>query len=215
MYLLFPVYFAIIKITHNEFKENAMDPQIILLKQSELSAEKESELCLLLSEEERTDLNKIRDTARRQLKLHAHARLREEAARLMHMHPADLVFSKGEHGKPFLMQDEELHFSLSYTKDAAVIALAGQPIGIDIEKIRPHRMRFAKNLGTPHELSVLRAAPDDLMLFYTFWTRKEAWLKLTGSGLTVPLTSFDVWDGPVAARLSTFRKDDYCISFCM
>ena len=61
MYLLFPVYFAIIKITHNEFKENAMDPQIILLKQSELPAEKESELCLLLSEEERTDLNKIRD----------------------------------------------------------------------------------------------------------------------------------------------------------
>ena len=136
-----------------------MYPQIILLKQSELPAEKESELCLLLSKEERTDLNKIRDTARRQLKLHAHARLRQEAARVLHMQPEDLIFSKGEHGKPFLMQDEELHFSLSYTKDAAVIALAGQPIGIDIEKIRPHRMRFAKNLGTPHELSVLREIP--------------------------------------------------------
>lgn len=192
-----------------------MEPQIILLKQSELPGERENELCLLLSEEERTDLHKIRDTTRRQLKLHTHARLRQEAARLLHMHPADLIFSKGEHGKPFLTQDAGMHFSLSYTKDAAVIALAGQPIGIDIEKIRPHRMRFVKNLGTPHELSMLRAAPDDLLLFYTFWTRKEAWLKLTGSGLTVSLTSFDVWEGPVAARLSTFRKDDYCISFGM
>lgn len=192
-----------------------MDPQIILLTYSELPAEKEEEFWLLLSEEERTALDKIRNTVRRQLKLHAHARLRQEAAHLMNMHPEDLVFAKGEHGKPFLTQSEDLHFSLSYTRDAAVIALAGQPIGIDIEKIRPHRMRFTKNLGTPHELSVLRAAPDDLLLFYTFWTRKEAWVKLTGSGLTVPLDSFDVWEEPAAAKLSTFRKDEYCISFCM
>ena len=136
-----------------------MDSQIILLKQSELPVERESDLWLLLSEEERIDLNKIRDTTRRQLKLHAHARLRQEAAGLLHMQPADLIFSKGEHGKPFLTQDKSLHFSLSYTKDAAVIALAEQPIGIDIEKIRPHRMRFTKNLGTSHELSVLREIP--------------------------------------------------------
>ena len=77
------------------------------------------------------------------------------------------------------------------------------------------RIEAAKARPVDDELSVLRAAPDDLFLFYTFWTRKEAWLKLTGSGLTVPLTSFDVWDELVAARLSTFRKDDYCISFCM
>ena len=192
-----------------------MEPQIILLKQSELPGERENELCLLLSEEERTDLHKIRDTTRRQLKLHTHARLRQEAARLLHMHPADLIFSKGEHGKPFLTQDAGMHFSLSYTKDAAVIALAEQPIGIDIEKVRPHRMRFTKNLGTPHELSMLRAAPDDLLLFYTFWTRKEAWLKLTGSGLTIPLTSFDVWEEPAASRLITWQQDDYCISVCM
>lgn len=192
-----------------------MDYQLILLKQSELSAEKETELYRLLSEEERTALDRIRNTARRQLKLHAHARLRLEAARLMDMPPEDLIFAKGEHGKPFLTQSGDLHFSLSYTQDAAVIALAGQPIGIDIEKIRPHRMRFTKNLGTPHELSMLKAAPDDLLLFYTFWTRKEAWVKLTGSGLTVPLDSFDVWEEPAAAKLSSFQKDEYCISFCM
>ena len=192
-----------------------MNTQIILLKQCELPTEKESELYLLLSSEEQAELNKLRDTTRRQLKLHAHARLRQEAASLLHVHPEELNFAKGEHGKPFFMQNNGLHFSFSYTKDAALIALAEQPVGIDIEKIRPHRMRFTQNIGTPHELDVLRAAPDDLELFYTFWTRKEAWVKLTGSGLTVPLNSFDVWEGPAAARLSTFQKDDYCISFCM
>lgn len=192
-----------------------MDPQIILIKKCELPTEKERELYLLLSKEEQADLNKIRDTARYQLKLHTHARLRQEAASLLHVRPEELDFAKGEHGKPFFTQDNGLHFSLSYTKDASVIALAEQPVGIDIEKIRPHRMRFTKKLGTPHELSMLRAAPDDLVLFYTFWTRKEAWVKLTGSGLTVPLNFFDVWEGPAAARLSTVRKDGYCISFCM
>lgn len=192
-----------------------MSFQMIFLKQSNFPSKDEKELWLLLSAEEQAALEKIRDVSRRQIKLHTHARLRQEAARLLRVHPKDLLFDIGEHGKPFFSQYKDLFFSLSYTKDASIIALADQPIGIDIEKIRPHRMRFTKNLGTAHELSVLRAAPDDLFLFYTFWTRKEAWLKLTGSGLTVPLNSFDVLEGTAAEKLSSFCKDDYCISFCM
>lgn len=192
-----------------------MAQDIILIKQNELSKAEDSHLYDLLSEKERGSLEKIRDTSRRQLKLHTHARLRQEAARRLNIRPDELVFQTGEHGKPFFSPENGLYFSLSYTKDASVLVLSDQPVGIDIEKIRPHHMRFSKNLGTPHELSVLRAAPDDLLLFYTFWTRKEAWLKLTGSGLTIPLTSFDVWEEPAASRLITWQQDDYCISVCM
>lgn len=192
-----------------------MNPDIILLFQKELSETDNSYLFSLLSIREQNALQKIRDDNRRMLKLHTHGRLRTEAAARLHIRPENLLYQTGEHGKPYFSNGQGLHFSLSYTKDAAVMAFASQPIGIDIEKIRPHRMRLGKNLGTPHELSILRAAPDDLTLFYTFWTRKEAWLKLTGTGLTVPLTSFDVWEEPTASRLSTFRKNDYCISVCM
>lgn len=192
-----------------------MTPEIILLRQNELPEAEENTLYLLLSEEEKAALKKIRDHSRQKLKLYAHARLRQEAARRLHTLPEALICVRGEHGKPSFANIDDLHFSLSYTTDAAVVALAPQPVGIDIEKIRPHHMRLGKNLGTTHELSVLQAVPDDLTLFYTFWTRKEAWLKYTGSGLTAPLTSFDVWEDPVFSRLSTFQEDSYCISVCM
>lgn len=192
-----------------------MEQDIILIKQNELSTAEDTHMYDLLSEKERESLDKIRDTSRRQLKLHTHARLRQKAARRLNIRPEELVWQTEEHGKPFFSPQNGLYFSLSYTKDASVLILSDHPVGIDIEKIRSHRMRFSKNLGTPHELSLLRAAPDDLLLFYTFWTRKEAWLKLTGSGLTVPLTTFDVWEEPAASRLFTWQQDDYCISVCM
>ena len=192
-----------------------MKPEIILLKPEILSEEEQNTLYQLLSEEEQTVIQRLRSSERRVLKLQAHARLRREMASRLALDPRELSYHTGEHGKPYFLPDGGWYFSLSYTTDAAVLALAKQPIGVDIEKIRPHRMRFVNNLGTPHELSLLKCAPDDLSLFYSFWTRKEAWLKLTGSGLTVPLTSFDVWDGAVAARCVTLQEDEYCISFCM
>lgn len=192
-----------------------MTPDIILITQNELSETEDSHLYDLLSAEEKAALNKIRNTTRRQLKLHTHARLRQEAARRLDLSTDKLVCHTGEHGKPFFYPENGLYFSLSYTTDAAVLALSDQPVGIDLEKIRPHHMRLSKNLGTPHELSMLRAAPDDLLLFYSFWTRKEAWVKLTGNGLTVPLTSFDVWKEPVSSRLTTWQQDEYCLSVCM
>lgn len=191
-----------------------MQPAVILLRQTELPSTSEKALEALLSAKERDAILKISDENRRLLKLHTHARLHREAALRLHVRPEELEYQTGEHGKPFFAGGG-LHFSMSYTKDASVLALSDRPLGIDIEKIRPHRMRFRKNIGTAHELSRLQAAPDDLCLFYTFWTRKEAWLKYTGSGLTVPLSSFDVWEGPEAERLRTFHEEGYCISLCM
>ncbi|MCI5621146.1 MAG: hypothetical protein MR355_06240, partial [Lachnospiraceae bacterium] len=73
-----------------------MSFQMIFLKQSDFPSKGEKELWLLLSAEEQAALEKIHDVSRRQLKLHTHARLRQEAARLLRVHPKDLLFDIGE-----------------------------------------------------------------------------------------------------------------------
>lgn len=191
-----------------------MKEEILLLQPRPLSPQEKNEVLPCLASQEREAIERIKDEKKRQLKLYAHVRLYAEASARLGCTLEELIYEKGEHGKPFFANAPRLYFSLSYTLDAAVLIFAVQPVGIDIEKVRPHAMRLGKNLGTAHELSLLQAAPDDLSLFFTFWTRKEAWVKYTGSGLTVPLTSFDVWEEPLASRITTWQEGPYILSIC-
>lgn len=204
-------------------------PDIILKKVTDLNANDLYARLSLLSEHEKKAIHQVRSDDRRLLKLWAHLTVRQQIADRLHTDPAALVFCEGEHKKPYFSIPAEfaggncepsaagavLHFSLSYTTDAAALLISDTPIGLDLEKVRPHRMRFHDTLGTPAELSLLRKSPEDLSLFYEFWTRKEAWLKYTGTGLSVPLNSFDVWQPPLNERLHTQFKDGYCISWCI
>lgn len=191
-----------------------MQPDIILKKLSDMDQRNISSYINFLSEPEKKAVHQIHSDERRYLKAWAHAYVRQIIADYMHIAPQDLQFTEGDHKKPGFANPGALHFSISYTTDAAAVLISPTPIGLDLEKLRPHKMRFRDNLGTPAELTRLRQSPEDLPLFYEFWTRKEAWLKYTGTGLSVSLNSFDVWQPPVSERLHTICKDGYCISWC-
>ena len=191
-----------------------MKPSITLKKLSEINTTAVSSYINLLSEAEKKAVHQVHSDKRRYLKAWAHAYIRQTIADYMHIAPQDLQFTEGDHKKPFFSNPGTLHFSISYTTDAAAALISFAPVGLDLEKLRPHKMRFRDNLGTPAELARLRQSPEDLPLFYGFWTRKEAWLKYTGEGLSVPLNSFDVWQPPVSDRLHTICKEGYCISWC-
>lgn len=191
-----------------------MQPDIILKKLSDIPPADISSHINLLSETEKNAVHQVRSDERRYLKAWAHAFVRQTIADRMHIAPQDLQFTEEDHKKPGFSNPGVLHFSISYTTDAAAVLISPSPVGLDLEKLRPHKMRFRDNLGTPAELSRLRQSPEDLPLFYEFWTRKEAWLKYTGDGLSVPLNSFDVWQPPVSDHLHTMFEDEYCISWC-
>ena len=119
------------------------------------------------------------------------------------------VFAKNEWGKPYLADRDDLHFSLSHSGTWAVCAISDASVGVDIE--RPRNMDKIANLFPD-------AKTDDDML--RLWTAKEAYLKLIGRGLTVPLDSISVRLGEALVLeglpyfLHEYQLDNYRVCLC-
>lgn len=95
----------------------------------------------------------------------------------------------GAHGKPYL-PDGQAHFSLSHTGKYVFCAVAGAPVGLDAQTVGKNRPRVAARCFTPPEQAWLAADPD--ARFSRLWALKEAYLKYTGFGLVLPMSSFTV-----------------------
>ena len=135
----------------------------------------------------------------------AHGCLRDILARYIHREPHQISFSTGEYGKPALVNNEGIDFNLAHSGDLALIAVTcGHKVGVDVERIRQDMEleSIARRYFSRREVSELLAlSPEQRELaFFNCWTRKEAYIKAQGLGLSLPLDSFDVSltpDGPV------------------
>jgi 4'-phosphopantetheinyl transferase len=124
--------------------------------------------------------------------------------------PADLRFAYSPHGKPSLLDNNPLNFNLSHTEGMMVCAFARhREIGVDIEKIRQDFKveEIAERFFSIAERQALREIPEHsrYAAFFRCWTRKEAYIKARGEGLSHPLHQFDVSLalGQAAALLGT------------
>lgn len=123
------------------------------------------------------------------------AALRTILAGYLVIDPAAIQFTYGPQGKPAAATPGgELHFNASHSGELALVAVAGQPLGVDLERWREvaDADLVARRFFTPDEVAVQRAAADPNRLFLQHWTRKEAIIKAVGKGLTMPLNAFDV-----------------------
>ena len=110
--------------------------------------------------------------------------------------PARLVFGIGGQGKPYL-QGISLSFNLSHSRDLAVLAISRTgPLGIDLEFIdrQADIAGLAQTCLTAAETAVLQALPEASRAarFFRFWTAKEARMKLTGEGMSLPPRQIDL-----------------------
>jgi 4'-phosphopantetheinyl transferase len=128
----------------------------------------------------------------------AHANLRRILGAYLHQPAAGLRFYANSFGKPELSAGDSrtsLHFSLSHSRSIAVLAVTKEePVGVDVEDVKPIEPEVADSHFSPRERSQLHQLQGDAWLrgFYRCWTRKEAILKAEGVGLSRPLDSFDV-----------------------
>ena len=91
----------------------------------------------------------------------------------------------GENGKPFLADCPDTHFSITHSDKWVFLAVANCAIGIDAQASRKVCPRMAARSTTPEELVWVKE--DTEPRFARLWTIKEAYLKYTGTGLTVPI----------------------------
>jgi len=115
--------------------------------------------------------------------------------------PADLEFAYGPQGKPRVAGHPGLSFNLSHADDLAVLAVTnGTVIGVDVEPEQPGiaRSGMAEQFFAPAEVTHLWSLPPAVRdrAFLECWTRKEAYLKAKGGGLSLALDGFEVAFGP-------------------
>jgi 4'-phosphopantetheinyl transferase len=102
---------------------------------------------------------------------------------------ASIGMEFSEHGKPSLPGDTALHFNVSHSAGLLALAFAPMPVGVD-----PDALEIAERFFSPAEIELLKACPEQnrTEAFFTCWTRKEAYIKARGEGLSIPLSSFSV-----------------------
>jgi len=167
-------------------------------------------LSQILSSDERARSSRFRYDLDRDRFVVSHAALRILLARYLRTRPSAIEFSCNEFGKPGLSGNSgrELQFNLSHSGTLALFAFARAQVGVDIERIRPEfaTEQIAERFFSPDEVRSLRALPTNLQAvgFFNCWTRKEAYIKAWGQGLSMPLRDFTVSlrPGDPAALLS-------------
>jgi 4'-phosphopantetheinyl transferase len=154
----------------------------------------------ILSPDERTRGSRFHRASDRHYFIAGRAILRQILGAYLDTDPKSVSFAYSEKSKPALGEDHagsDLTFNISHSGTIALLAFArSRQLGVDVEQIRrdfdtaPIAARFFSQVEQ-EELAMLPADQRNDAFFFC-WTRKEAYIKATGEGLSLPLRQFDV-----------------------
>lgn len=170
------------------------DKPIVLIESLEEHESRLESLIGFLCINELARYHKFRSSKARDIFCLSHGLLRTTLGNLLGVDPKAIEFSYGPRGKPHIKTPEtNLQFSLSHSGDYCALAIVvNKAIGIDIEQHREVKsiLQLARRIASPVELAFVDSfiTPDKPGLFFDFWTRKEAMVKATGSGISQGLS---------------------------
>lgn len=149
----------------------------------------------LLSAAERARAARFAFPHLRERYIAAHATMRQLLGAYLKLDPRSLEFLIAEHGKPSLPSNP-VCFNLSHTADQGLLAVTRlAEVGVDIECLdrKLDRTGIAGRFFSKAEADELATLPEDLQAegFCNLWTRKEAWLKATGVGISEGLNKVE------------------------
>ncbi|WP_198263492.1 4'-phosphopantetheinyl transferase family protein [sulfur-oxidizing endosymbiont of Gigantopelta aegis] len=161
-----------------------------------------------LSTEEQARSARFKFAIHRNRFISSHGFMRTVLANYLHIRPQQIEYKKGDQGKPSLANPEAglIEFNLSHTEDLAILAISkASAVGIDIE----HNDRktdwqgICKRFFTVSEQDALSVLPEEAQgrAFFDLWTRKEAYMKVLGTGLSLSPTEFTLSVYPQAPKL--------------
>ena len=126
------------------------------------------------------------------------------------------VIVKGEHGKPYLKDFPHINYNISHTDGLVACGIGDRQLGIDVERIRPFRNTILRKVFSDAEKRHMDEIPESerSQYFFLVWTLKESYLKASGLGITVPLTTISFEWKKEASFYQTMLKGDYVLSIC-
>jgi 4'-phosphopantetheinyl transferase len=208
----------------------ASPPEILMLAEGEvhvwrafldLPQPQIQELEQILADDERTRAQRFRFSKDRTHFIAARGLLRTILGRYLLQDPQTLSFSYNAYGKPSLAEMPEsdgLSFNLTHAHRMALYAITrNRAVGVDVEYIQ-RQMEWesvAERFFSPYEVRMLKAISPDMqhVAFFNCWTRKEAYIKARGMGLSLELDSFDVSLTPgKPAALLNIREEGQDVS---
>ncbi len=128
--------------------------------------------------------------------------------------PGRIRFGYGTAGKPFLLDHPDVHFNLSHAADVLIVGVArGRELGVDVERVFSESVMEEVSgtvLSTPERVAFggLEAG-DRREWFVRLWTRKEAYIKADGRGMSLRLDHIDVTSRPGRVRVLGERPEDW------
>jgi len=176
-----------------------LGPGVVHLWQRRLDARAEElSACygLLSSEEQDRARRFLVERARNEFVV-TRGTLRSLLARYLGSTPQEVHFRYAVRGKPALEGGSDLSFNVSHTDGLALMAFVKRrAIGVDVENLdrKIEAERLAERFFSERERQALRPLRGDELqaAFFRCWTRKEAYIKAKGDGLSLPLHQFDV-----------------------
>jgi 4'-phosphopantetheinyl transferase len=158
-----------------------------------------AKLWQLLSHDERERADRFRFEVDRQRTVIGRGYLRLLLGTILDVPAKELQFEYNEFGKPCLISSQELplRFNVSHSGDVILIAITkGREVGVDVEKIRtdfdPDTVAASCFSANEYKIWAALVGPARYEAFFACWTRKEAYLKARGGGLSLSLDQFDV-----------------------
>ena len=142
--------------------------------------------------------------------------LQDMAERICGIAKGNLVIRENENGKPYIEGYENFRFNLSHSGEFVMIAVSDSDVGVDVERIREREKLVEKRCFTDDEREYIK---DNNERFFEIWTMKEAYLKCIGTGISLPLNSFNINMQKMCVDNSGYKFvlntiDDYVYSVC-
>lgn len=128
------------------------------------------------------------------------------------------TIAKSEYGKPYFTDIPYVDFSISHSENLVACSICVSKeqkpmIGIDCENIyKKDPLPIAERFFTKKEIEMISLSENKAKTFTSLWTKKEAYLKLLGKGLSIPLSSFDI--DSVTYHFETYEVSNNIFTIC-
>ncbi len=149
-----------------------------------------------LDEDERKRASLFKFEKHRKQFLIARYLLRTRVSQILEKPISRVRLEYSKYGKPKLSSGE-FFFNISHSNEHVILAISDEgEIGVDVEFVQEKKdlRKIASRFFSPGEMEVLETLTEEAFVdaFYVTWTKKEAFIKAHGDGLSIPLQQFEV-----------------------